>query len=120
MSSEVKVKIMNHKKPDSLHRNLEFPGYPSYPENEDIYNTDRRASELNPDDNSLIKTEKPGKWNEKDFDEVVNGDDLDLPNIELDMHDGRLGIEDEENDYFSLGGDNHDDLEEDRLEYPRF
>ncbi len=110
---------MNYKKLDSLHKDLEFPGYPSYPENEDIYLTDKRASEINPDDNSKIRIEKPGKWNEKEFSEVLSGDDLDLPDAELDLRDGRLGLEDEENDYYSLGGDDHDDLEEDRLEYPR-
>ncbi len=111
---------MNFKKFDSIRKEMEFPGYPAYPEKEDIYATDKRAYEINPDDNSILRIEKHGKWNEKDFDELVNGDDLDLPNVELDLHDGRLGLEDEENDYYSLGGDDHNDLEEDRLEYPKF
>jgi hypothetical protein len=39
--------------------------------------------------------------------------DLDVPGSELDDADEQVGEEDEENNYYSLGGDNHDDLEED-------
>lgn len=41
------------------------------------------------------------------------GDDLDIPGVELDALDGLSGFEDEENDYYSLGGDSKDALEED-------
>ena len=40
--------------------------------------------------------------------------DLDIPGSELDDKDEALGEEDEENNYYSLGGDRHEDLEEDR------
>jgi hypothetical protein len=40
--------------------------------------------------------------------------DLDIPGSELDDRDEELGEEDEENNYYSLGGDRHEDLEEDR------
>ena len=39
--------------------------------------------------------------------------DLDIPGAELDDKDEVLGEEDEENNYYSLGGDRHEDLEED-------
>ncbi len=39
-------------------------------------------------------------------------DALDIPWAELD--DEITGVEDEENNYHSLGGDNHSDLEEDK------
>ena len=42
------------------------------------------------------------------------GDDLDVPGEELDDSDEELGEEDEENNYYSLGGDNHGNLEEDQ------
>jgi NAD(P)-dependent dehydrogenase (short-subunit alcohol dehydrogenase family) len=42
------------------------------------------------------------------------GDDLDVPGAELDDADEAIGEEDEENNYYSPGGDNHDDLEEDK------
>ena len=40
--------------------------------------------------------------------------DLDVPGSELDDADEEVGEEDEENNYYSLGGDNHIDLEEDK------
>ena len=50
--------------------------------------------------------------NEKVFDEDMSGSDLDIPGGELDDLNEEIGEEDEENNYYSLGGDNHDDLEE--------
>lgn len=40
--------------------------------------------------------------------------DLDVPGSELDDAGEEIGEEDEENNYYSLGGDNHIDLEEDK------
>lgn len=40
--------------------------------------------------------------------------DLDIPGSELDDANEEIGEEDEENNYYSLGGDNHENLEEDR------
>ena len=45
---------------------------------------------------------------------IVTGDDLDIPGSELDNTNESIGEEDEENNYYSLGGDRHEDLEEDR------
>lgn len=39
--------------------------------------------------------------------------DLDIPGAELDDANEEVGEEDEENNYYSLGGDRHEDLEED-------
>jgi hypothetical protein len=41
-------------------------------------------------------------------------DDLDVPGSDLDDDDEILGEEDEENNYYSLGGDRHESLEEDQ------
>lgn len=41
------------------------------------------------------------------------GADLDVPGSEADDADEDRGEEDEENNYYSLGGDNHENLEED-------
>lgn len=41
--------------------------------------------------------------------------DLDVPGSELDDENESIGEEDEENNYYSLGGDNHEDIEEDKL-----
>lgn len=40
--------------------------------------------------------------------------DLDVPGAELDDEKEAIGSEDEENNSYSLGGDNHKDLEEPR------
>ena len=46
---------------------------------------------------------------------TIRGDlayDMDVPGEELDDKDEEIGAEDEENNYYSLGGDNKDSLEE--------
>jgi hypothetical protein len=43
-----------------------------------------------------------------------SGQDLDVPGSELDDDKEEIGSEDEENNSYSLGGDNHEDLEEPR------
>lgn len=40
------------------------------------------------------------------------GNELDVPGAELDDASERIGSEDEENNPYSIGGDNHDKLEE--------
>ena len=42
------------------------------------------------------------------------GSSLDVPGSELDDDAEDIGEEDEENNYYSLGGDNHEDLEENK------
>ncbi len=49
----------------------------------------------------------------KGFPLGLSGDDLDVPGEELDDSDEKIGEEDEENNYYSLGGDNKEMLEED-------
>jgi hypothetical protein len=41
-------------------------------------------------------------------------EDLDIPGSELDDAEEDVGSEDEENNSYSLGGDDHNDLEEDK------
>lgn len=43
------------------------------------------------------------------------GSDLDVPGSELDDAQEKIGSEDEENNYYSIGGDNHNDLEESKV-----
>jgi hypothetical protein len=45
-------------------------------------------------------------------------DDLDIPGSELDDANEEIGEEDEENNYYSLGGDRHEDLDEDNQQEP--
>jgi len=44
----------------------------------------------------------------------IDNEELDIPGAELDDDSEAIGEEDEENNYYSLGGDRHDDLEEDQ------
>lgn len=84
-----------------------------YKPEDDIYNKSIKAENINPDDFSeKSSNETEGAMNEKDFDEDMSGNDLDIPGTELDDKNEEIGEEDEENNYYSLGGDNHEDLEE--------
>jgi hypothetical protein len=46
--------------------------------------------------------------------ENATGSELDIPGAEEDDKDEEIGEEDEENNYYSIGGDAHDNLEESR------
>ncbi|MBK6484983.1 MAG: hypothetical protein IPG01_18060 [Chitinophagaceae bacterium] len=46
----------------------------------------------------------------------MSGDELDIPGSELDDEAEMIGSEDEENNAYSIGGDRHDDLEENGTE----
>ena len=83
-----------------------------YPHSEDIYDNFQKKENLNPED--ISKKKAPNNDNvvrrealgEK---EVLTGKDLDVPGSELDDAQEDIGSEDEENNYYSLGGDNHND-----------
>jgi hypothetical protein len=91
--------------------------YPIYPASEDIYSKYKEEKEINPEDSSKMKGsiqfDDEAKSNESDFDDDVSGSDLDVPGSELDDEQELIGNEDEENNYYSLGGDDHNDLDED-------
>jgi hypothetical protein len=90
----------------SKHNNPEdkkFP-LPIYKKEDDIYNKEKEEP---------LEEEQPGKRIVDNADKSP-GDDLDIPGTELDDVDEEIGEEDEENNYYSLGGDDHDDLEEDK------
>jgi hypothetical protein len=94
------------------------PGLPLYPTEEDIYNKFKEEENIDPEDISKTKdsnkNKTKGKNNEKDFVEDKSGSDLDVPGSELDDKQENAGNEDEENNYYSLGGDDHNDLDEDK------
>ena len=56
------------------------------------------------------------KRNAKDFNDDAGGDDLDFQHSDFDAPDKKSAVEDGENDYYSLGGEDHGDLDEDRGE----
>jgi len=55
-----------------------------------------------------------GAYADASHSNTVTGDDLDVPGADEDDPNEDIGEEDEENNYYSLGGDNHENLEEDR------
>jgi len=67
-------------------------GDPEYPASEDIYSKNKKVE---PEDETT---------------QVPKG--LDVPGSELDDENEKIGEEDEENNYYSLGGDDHNDLDE--------
>jgi hypothetical protein len=93
-------------------------GYPLYPPSEDVYSKSHKEKNIDPEDVSKEKSSKNkanvGKNNEKDFKEDVSGSDLDVPGSELDDLLEDIGDEDEENNFYSLGGDDHEELDEDK------
>jgi hypothetical protein len=91
----------------------EFPEYPLYPSSEDIY-SQFKEEDIDLDLNIKESLEKPEKQNKKDFEEYMPGEDLDVPGAELDDEQEEIGSEDEENNYYSLGGDDHENLDEDK------
>ena len=92
-------------------RDKAFPGYPAYPASEDIMNKEDRE-ELDVEkvtSSARINNEIAREEGEDpaDYDEG-----LDVPGAELDDDVESVGEEDEENNYYSLGGDRHEDLDE--------
>jgi len=109
----------------------EFPGYPEYPASEDIMSKHNRDKEVDLDINAVtgsfrrnseLPPEKKERLEKSDEQEETwrqdkVGDDLDVPGAELDDEEEAIGEEDEENNIYSIGGDRHEDLEEDNGEF---
>src|SRR5579871_1026918 len=85
-----------------------------YPTTDDIYNKEKKIGELSEDSNDEINgpSSEITDWHDKEFNPDSKRDKLDVPGAELDDKDEVIGEEDEENNYYSIGGDNHNDLEE--------
>lgn len=101
---------------DNKEENI-LQGYPTYPDSEDIYKKFLQEEEINPEDTS--KTKVPNSTNEirkNELDEEQSEEDLDIPGSELDDQQEVIGSEDEENNYYSIGGDDHLDLDEEQVE----
>ena len=95
---------MSKKKSKESEEDKKFP-LPVYKMEDDIYNQEKEEP--------LEDDDTPGKKG-AGTKESGPGDDLDIPGAELDDVNEAIGEEDEENNYYSLGGDQHNDLEEER------
>ena len=107
-------KNMNGRREGNEEKNT-FQGYPLYPASEDIYSKYDEEKDIDPEDISKCKdlneNDKDESSREKDSHDLY-GRDLDIPGSELDDKLEDIGSENEENNYYSIGGDNHNDLEE--------
>lgn len=94
------------------------PGYPLYPSKDDIYEQEKIETAIDPDAVNItefpIEIDITGINSDNELNANMPGSDLDIPGAELDDEQEIIGNEDEENNYYSLGGDNHNDLEEDQ------
>ena len=92
------------------------PDFLLYPPSEDIYNQLKKESDIDPEDISKnkvpVEIDNVSELNEKDFEQDVSGGDLDIPGSELDDDLEDVGSEDEENNHYGIGGDNHSNLDE--------
>lgn len=79
-----------------------LPGYPKYPAEEDIYKQEKEEEFV--EDESLKKASDSPEG---------PGDDLDVPGAELDDSNEAIGEEDEENNYYSMDDDPHQENEGD-------
>jgi len=107
--------------PNRKKANISGQGYPLYPASDDIYNKSKQEPNIDPQDISKVKeTNEVGRneetGNQTDINDVIPGEELDVPGSELDDEQEDIGNEDEENNYYSLGGDGHNDLKEDQGE----
>lgn len=78
----------------------------TYPPDEDIFKRSTREVNIEPED-PVLKV-----MGDHNHDEA----ELDVPGSELDNAAEVIGEEDEENNYYSIGGDEHDDLDENSRE----
>jgi len=105
----------NKTKPPALKPGIAEKGnlsaYPSYPASEDFYNKFLEERDLDPEDISLLKKSNQTDESVIYTGKVIHGDitgiDLDVPGSELDDELEDIGAEDEENNFYSLGGDEH-------------
>jgi hypothetical protein len=77
-----------------------------YPAGEDIYSKEKELKGAAPDGS------EDAEWGTREPKDELMGGDLDVPGAELDDEDEKIGEEDEENNYYSVGGDDHNDLDE--------
>jgi hypothetical protein len=107
MPQKTNNKNLSDKEETSMeNKNIEKTLYPS---SEDIYNQNKKEEVIDPQNITTIK-----EVDEEMYSKNLPDNDLDIPGSELDDEQENIGNEDEENNYYSLGGDDHNDLDEDQ------
>lgn len=106
---------LNKMKQDKKDKN-KIPDSLLYPPSEDMYSQFHKEMEIDPEDitkkKAPVEINNVRELNQKDFEEDESGSDLDVPGSELDDDQEDMGSEDEENNNYSIGGDNHSNLDE--------
>jgi hypothetical protein len=115
MINKIKNTDFAAKKPEKQADNNDI-GYPLYPPSEDIYNQFKEEINIDPENVLEMKAKNSDEAVQPRNEEDLLRDDLDVPNAETDDAEEAIGSEDEENNYYSIGGDNHDNLEENQDE----
>lgn len=107
-----RIKNSLNTNPEAKLIEVDFMAKLSYPASDDIYNKSKHEFDIDPENTSAHKeaNESAGK-NEND---KITEAELDVPGSELDDQLEIIGSEDEENNYYRLGLDNHNELEENR------
>jgi hypothetical protein len=75
-------------------------------------------SDVNSDDLAVLNSTNDEIGTPQNVSNVELDSDLDIPGAELDDEQENIGEEDEENNYYSLGGDRHEAQEEDPYSGP--
>jgi hypothetical protein len=75
------------------------------PKSEDIYDRSQKAINIH-------QSKEEDELKDAELNEDLMGDDMDVPGSDLDDGEEAIGTEDEENNYYSIGGDEHNDLDE--------
>lgn len=80
-------------------------GLDSTLQSEDIYDRSQKAINIH-------QSKEKDELKDAELNDDLMGDDLDVPGSDLDDEEEIIGTEDEENNYYSIGGDEHNDLDE--------
>ena len=91
----------------TMENNKTNQGGEKIPDNQSTHKTNQDFNYKKPDPNSPHFKERA-----PETEDAVDGNNLDVPGSELDDEQEDIGSEDEENNYYSIGGDEHNNLEE--------
>jgi hypothetical protein len=105
-------------RPQDYHRNTGPQGQQPEDDSDDLNMRPGTDADVNDDDLAVLNSTDdeigtPQNVSNEDLDT-----DLDIPGSELDDSNESIGEEDEENNYYSLGGDRHESQEEDPYSGP--
>lgn len=117
--NETSRKMMTPKKKRPVKGMSDEMEKPLLPDSVDAGEEEYSPSDLLPEEKNMLEAEGLSEDMGEDealrsrvWDVDVSGDDLDVPGSELDDEAEEVGEEDEENNLYSLGGDRHEDLEQ--------